>query len=115
MRFETKSGQPRTGRPHGRRHVLTGSKECTEIVRKDFSQNGRWRTLIRLLVFVLSIRCASVPGAYAQESQPPVVPSHVPVIDAGIGPCSLEFTVTDAAGAARSTMQRFERTSRTDS
>src|ERR1700691_2546751 len=30
---------------------------------------------------------------------PPVDPKTVPVIDAGIGPCSAEFTVNDASGA----------------
>jgi hypothetical protein len=38
------------------------------------------------------------PALQAQTAQP-VDPKTVPVIDGGIGPCSAEFTVTDAAQA----------------
>jgi hypothetical protein len=40
----------------------------------------------------------SVPALHAQTAAP-VDPKTVPVIDGGIGPCSADFTVTDAAGA----------------
>jgi hypothetical protein len=40
----------------------------------------------------------SLPALQAQ-SVPPLDPKTVPVIDGGIGPCSAEFTVTDATGA----------------
>jgi hypothetical protein len=40
----------------------------------------------------------SVPALPAQNAAP-VDPKTVPVIDAGIGPCSAEFTVNDASGA----------------
>ncbi len=33
------------------------------------------------------------------QNAPPVDPKTIPVIDGGIGPCSVDFTVTDAAGA----------------
>jgi len=41
----------------------------------------------------------SLPALRAQSS-PPVDPKSVPVIDGGIGPCSADFTITDATGAA---------------
>jgi hypothetical protein len=33
------------------------------------------------------------------QTAPPPDPNAVPVIDGGIGPCSADFTITDAAGA----------------
>ena len=45
----------------------------------------------------LALSLFSVPTLQAQT--PPVDPKSVPVIDGGIGPCSAEFTVTDAAQA----------------
>jgi hypothetical protein len=46
--------------------------------------------------FLLAI--LSLPALQAQNSSPPD-PKTVPVIDGGIGPCSAEFTITDAAGS----------------
>lgn len=59
----------------------------------------RLKTVIRWLVLVLSVWCASGRGAYAQKPQTPAGPSQVPVIDAEVGSCSVQFTVTDGAGA----------------
>jgi hypothetical protein len=39
-----------------------------------------------------------LPTLLAQTT-PPVDPKTVPVVDGGIGPCSADFTVTDASGA----------------
>jgi hypothetical protein len=47
-------------------------------------------------VFLLAL--LSVPTLQSQNASPPD-PKTVPVIDGGIGPCSADFTVTDAAGA----------------
>jgi hypothetical protein len=46
---------------------------------------------LTLLAFALSI------SAFSQS--PAADPKSVPVIDGGIGPCSADFTVTDADGA----------------
>jgi hypothetical protein len=46
--------------------------------------------------FLLAI--LSIPMLPAQDASP-VDPKTVPVIDGGIGPCSADFTVNDAAGA----------------
>ncbi|MGD0569246.1 MAG: hypothetical protein ABSA78_12645 [Candidatus Sulfotelmatobacter sp.] len=40
----------------------------------------------------------SSPALPAQNAQP-VDPNTVPVIDGAIGPCSADFTITDASGA----------------
>jgi hypothetical protein len=40
----------------------------------------------------------SIPALQAQNA-PTVDPKTIPVIDGGIGPCSADFTVNDAAGA----------------
>src|SRR5208282_1208927 len=40
----------------------------------------------------------SLPAAQAQNA-PPVDPKSVPVIDAGIGSCSVDFTITDPSQA----------------
>ena len=47
-------------------------------------------------VFLLA--ALSLPAQQAQSS-PAADPKSVPVIDGGIGPCSADFTVTDAAAA----------------
>jgi hypothetical protein len=47
-------------------------------------------------VFLLAI--FSLPALPAQTAAP-VDPKTIPVIDGGIGPCSADFTVNDAAGA----------------
>jgi hypothetical protein len=39
-----------------------------------------------------------LPALQAQNP-PSVDPNSIPVVDGGIGPCSADFTVTDAAGA----------------
>ena len=46
---------------------------------------------LALLAFALSV------SAFSQT--PAADPKSVPVIDGGIGPCSVDFTVTDADGA----------------
>jgi hypothetical protein len=46
--------------------------------------------------FALAI--LTLPALPAQNNAP-ADPKTVPVIDAGIGPCTADFTVTDAAGA----------------
>jgi hypothetical protein len=48
---------------------------------------------IAILLAVLSI-----PALPAQNT-PPADPQAVPVIDGGIGPCSVDFTINDANGA----------------
>src|ERR1700693_1508164 len=52
--------------------------------------------IARLAVFTLAVLLS--PALRAQNA-PPVDPKTIPVIDGGIGPCSADFTVTDAAGA----------------
>ena len=51
--------------------------------------------IMRASAFVLTFFS---PALQAQSASP-VDPKTVPVIDGGIGPCSADFTVTDAAGA----------------
>jgi hypothetical protein len=51
-----------------------------------------------VLAGALALTALSLPTLQAQ-SPAPVDPKTVPVIDGGIGACSAEFTVTDAAGA----------------
>ena len=48
------------------------------------------------IAFLLTI--LSMPALPAQNA-PAVDPKTIPIIDAGIGSCSADFTVTDAAGA----------------
>jgi len=50
-----------------------------------------------VLAGALALMAPSLPTLQAQ-SPAPVDPKTVPVIDGGIGACSAEFTVTDAAG-----------------
>jgi hypothetical protein len=52
--------------------------------------------LVFSTVFLLAI--LSIPALPAQNAAP-VDPKTIPVIDGGIGPCSADFTVNDAAGA----------------
>ena len=52
--------------------------------------------IARLAVFALAVLLS--PALRAQNT-PPVDPKTIPVIDGGVGPCSVDFTVTDAAGA----------------
>jgi hypothetical protein len=40
----------------------------------------------------------SLPALQSQAT-PPADPKSIPIIDGGIGPCSADFTVNDAAGA----------------
>jgi hypothetical protein len=54
------------------------------------------RNLLALPIFVLAI--FSVSNSPAQSNSK-VDPHTIPVIDGGIGPCSADFTVTDAASA----------------
>jgi len=46
----------------------------------------------------LTLLTLITPLAFSQTSAAPVDPKTIPVIDAEIGPCSADFTVTDAAG-----------------
>jgi hypothetical protein len=48
--------------------------------------------------FVLAVLSLSLSSLQAQSTSS-ADPKSVPVIDGGIGPCSADFTVTDAAGA----------------
>jgi hypothetical protein len=48
-----------------------------------------------LLFFSFSF---SLPALQSQAT-PPADPKSIPIIDGGIGPCSADFTVNDAAGA----------------
>lgn len=51
----------------------------------------------RALPLTLFLLAASIP-AFSQTA-PAADAKSVPVVDGGIGPCSADFTVTDAAGA----------------
>jgi hypothetical protein len=58
---------------------------------------------MRISIYTIAIATAllvalSLRSLHAQTAPPPD-PKTVPVIDGGIGPCSAEFTVTDAAQA----------------
>jgi hypothetical protein len=55
------------------------------------------------LSILVGVAVSSCIFCYAQSSSPKPTPTpspsqEVPVIDGGIGPCSIVFTVTDAAG-----------------
>jgi hypothetical protein len=41
----------------------------------------------------------SILAAAQSAANPPVDPKTIPVVDGGIGPCTADFTITDAAGA----------------
>ena len=59
----------------------------------------RMTTRRRFALFnALLFTALSVPAVRAQNA-PPVDPKTVPVIDGGIGPCSVDFTVNDSNGA----------------
>jgi hypothetical protein len=62
---------------------------------KGMTQNKVKHNFIGLLS-VLILVCGASRG---QSTSPPVDPKSVPVIDGGIGTCSVDFTVTDSAGA----------------
>jgi hypothetical protein len=53
-----------------------------------------WSIAVLLSAFLLSKGVASAADGLAADAH------TVPAVDAGIGPCSAEFTVRDAAGAA---------------
>jgi len=57
---------------------------------------GTHPSIARSAVFALAVLLSPVLRA---QNAAPVDPKAVPVIDGGIGPCSAEFTVTDAAQA----------------
>ncbi len=70
-----------------------------EVVLLGMHKNGL-RKLPALLLMFLAF--AVSPSAFSQTSTTPnpgVDPHAVPVIDGAIGPCSADFTITDAAGA----------------
>jgi len=57
---------------------------------------------MRLSIFLGAVIC-SCAFCYAQSASPKPTPTpqpseELPVIDGGVGPCSVEFTVTDATG-----------------
>jgi hypothetical protein len=54
------------------------------------------RRIVLSTAFLLA--ALSLPALPAQNTPAPD-PKAVPVIDGGIGPCSADFTITDAAGA----------------
>ena len=57
-------------------------------------------TLVPSFAFLLTMLFATtLLGQSAAPADAPVDPKAVTVIDGGIGPCSADFTVTDAAGA----------------
>ena len=49
---------------------------------------------LRLAILTVAVILAAVQGGRGSDAQP------VPVVDGGIGPCSADFTVTDADGGA---------------
>ena len=58
------------------------------------------RRTVRLKIAFLSAFASAilfVPTLHAQNAPPD--PKSIPVIDGGIGPCSADFTINDAAGA----------------
>ena len=54
------------------------------------------RSPLAIPIFALAILSVAISAA---QSNSKVDPHTVPVIDGAIGPCSADFTVTDAAGA----------------
>jgi hypothetical protein len=56
-------------------------------------------TYHRIAVAAAFVLTLSVPALPAQNASP-ADPKTVPAIDGGIGPCSADFTVTDATGAS---------------
>jgi len=56
-------------------------------------------TIQRRIVFSTAFLLTALSLPTLQAQAPPVDPKSVPVIDGGVGPCSAEFTVTDAAQA----------------
>ena len=54
------------------------------------------RSLSVLRLFAFAIFSVAISAA---QSNPKVDPHTIPAIDGAIGPCSADFTVTDAAGA----------------
>lgn len=50
-------------------------------------------------IILLALAAALPITAYCQSSPAPADPKSIPVIDGGIGPCSADFTITDANGA----------------
>jgi hypothetical protein len=54
----------------------------------------------RAAILMGSLALAASVFACAQTTaNPPVDPKTIPVVDGAIGPCSADFTITDAAGA----------------
>ncbi len=54
------------------------------------------RKLNQRYTLAFALACASLLFAQSQQPTPPQQADDVPVIDGGIGPCSVAFTVTDA-------------------
>jgi hypothetical protein len=52
--------------------------------------------VLRLTLFAVAL---SIPAFSQTTGAPSAASKSIPVVDGGIGPCSAEFTVTDAAGA----------------
>jgi hypothetical protein len=53
---------------------------------------------LRIAFCTFLLAMLSLPAPQAQTA-PPADPKAVPVIDGGVGPCSADFTVTDATNA----------------
>lgn len=56
------------------------------------------KQLLPVLLLTLLILTACLP-AVSQTPAPFPDPKSIPVVDGAIGPCSADFTITDAAGA----------------
>jgi|SRR5580658_547578 hypothetical protein len=69
------------------------AKARMKKIRKQTPAQNRIPLSIAILLALLSI-----PALSAQNT-PAADPQAVPVIDGGIGPCSVDFTVNDATGA----------------
>src|ERR1700747_3450363 len=66
-----------------------------------------WRTLVTMqknalknpALAVTFFTLAVALPSFSQSTQAQPDPKSVPVIDGGLGPCTADFTITDAAGA----------------
>jgi len=63
-----------------------------------FPGSTLWSTLLPMRVhgFVLFVAALALPISTMQAQQPD--PHSVPVVDAGVGPCTADFTITDSDG-----------------